>query len=58
MLCSLLRLSCQKMGAHPGLDFFAEMALQASSMMTSLKRGSVTADNSTLCIAYRFISNL
>ena len=35
--------------------FYAELM---AFKMTSLKRGSVTADNSTLRIAYRFIFNL
>ena len=66
MLCSLLRLSCRKMGARPGLDLILSRnglilrrnGFQVIIMMTSLKRGSVTADNSTLRIAYRFISVL
>ena len=67
MLCSLLQLSCRKMGARPGLDLILRrngLILRRNGfqviikMMTSLKRGSVTADNSTLRIAYRFISVL
>ena len=62
----------RKMGACPGLDLIPhrnglilrrngfQVIINDDFMMTSLKRGSVTADNSTLCIAYtcRFISNV
>ena len=62
----------RKMGACPGLDLIPhrnglilcqngvfQVIINDDFMMTSLKRGSVTADNSTLRIAYtcRFISN-
>ena len=60
-----------KMGACPGLDLIPhrnglilcrngfQVIINDDFMMTSLKRGSVTGDNSTLRIAYtsRFISN-
>ena len=66
MLCSLLRLSCRKMGARPGLDLILRrngLSLRRNGFRViinddCLERGSVTADNSTLRIAYRFISNL
>ena len=67
MLCSLLRLSCRKMGAQSEiglnsspkwLDSAPKWLSSHHIMMTFLKRGSVTADNSTLRIAHRFISNL
>ena len=66
MLCSLLRLSCRKMGARPELD----LILRRNGLIVRrngfrviinddfLEEGGVTADNSTLRIAYRFISNL
>ena len=61
----------RKMGACPGLDLIPHrnglilcrngflVIINDDFMMTSLKRVSVTADNSTLRIAYtcRFISN-
>ena len=61
----------RKMRACPGLDLIPrrnglilhrngfQVIINDDFMMTSLKRGSVTADSSTLRIAYtcRFISN-
>ena len=66
MLCSLLRLSCRKMGVCPGLDLILrrnDLILRRNGFQVIinddfLKRGSVTADNSTLRIAYRFIFSL
>ena len=55
--------SIRKMVACPGLDLIPrrngfQVIINDDFMMTSLKKGSVTADNSTLRIAYtrRFIS--
>ena len=73
MLCFLLRLSCRKMGARPGLDLILRrngLILRQNGLILRrngfpviinddfLEEGGVTADNSTLRIAYRFISNL
>ena len=66
MLCSLLPLSCRKMGARPGLDSILRQnglilrrnGFQVITNDDFLEEGSVTADNSTLRIAYGFISVL
>ena len=66
MLCSLLRLSWRKMGARSGLDLiFRRTGLivhrNGFPVIINddfLEEGECTADNSTLRIAYRFISNL
>ena len=61
----------RKMGACPGLDLIPhrnglilrrngfQVKINDDFIMTSLKKGSITADNSNLRIAYtcRFISN-
>ena len=65
MLCSLLRLSCRQMGARPGLDLIPcrnglilrRNGFQVIINNVYLEEEGVTADNSTLRIAYRFISN-
>ena len=66
MLCSLLRLSCRKMGARPGLDLILRhngliLRRNGFQVITNddfLEGGSVAADGSTLRIACRFISVL
>ena len=66
MLCSLLRVSCRMIGARPGLDLILSrngLILRRNGFQVIinddfLEEGSVTADNSTLRIAYRFISVL
>ena len=69
MLCCLLRLSCRKMRARPGSDLILHrngLILRRNGFQVIinddfLEEGggkSVTADNSTLRIAYGFISNL
>ena len=66
MLCSLLRLSCRKMGARPGLDLILRQnglilrrnGFQVITNDDFLEQGEVTADNSTLRTAYRFVSVL
>ena len=65
MLCSLLRLSFCKMGARPGLDLILRrhgLTLHRNGFPVIinddfLEKGCVTADNSTLSLAYGFISN-
>ena len=66
MLCSLLRLSCRKMGAQSGIGLILRrngLILRRNGFPVIIKddfieEGSVTADNSTLRIAYMFISDL
>ena len=66
MLCSLLRLSCRKMGARPELDVIPRrngLNLRRNGLPVIinddfLEEGGLLADNSTLRIAYRLISNL
>ena len=66
MLCSLLRLSCRKMGAQSGIGLILRqngLILRRNGFLVIinddfLEKESVTADNSTLRIVYRFISNL
>ena len=66
MLCSLLRLSCRKMGARPGLDLILRRngfilrrnGFQLIINDDLLEEGECYGDNSILRIAYGFISNL
>ena len=64
MPCSLFRFSCRKMGARPGLDLILcqnGLILHPNSFQVIinddfLEEESVTADHSTLHIAYTFKS--
>ena len=66
MPCSLFRFSCRKMGARPGLHLILcqnGLILRPNSFQVIinddfLDEESVTADHSTIHIAYTFIINL
>ena len=64
MLCSLLRLLCRKMGAQCEIGLTSSpkwlncVPKWLSSHDDFLEEGGVTANYSTLRIAYRLISNL
>ena len=67
MLSSLLRLSCHKMGARPGLDLILRrngLILRRNGFQVIInddfleEGGESYGRYSTLRIAYRFISNL
>ena len=62
MLCSFLRLSCRKMGAHLALDLIQNGLIQRQTGFQVIinddfleEGGGVTADYSTIRIAYRFM---